>query len=183
MSDQERTYLWNKRCNILYNAEVSTLYHRKRERFFALLDRWDKVFMLLFGSAAFAQLISIERHPLFALPFAVLALASLLFDFADRARKHGELASMFKMLEATIERKGERDFDESDLAIWSSRLRQIESGETAAYVVLVRLCQNEIARAMNNSQDITRIPVWRALLANLCMFQNYRVQQQYPSKA
>jgi hypothetical protein len=32
------------------------------------------------------------------------------------------------------------------LNAWNSRIREIESGEPAAYNLLVRICQNEIAR-------------------------------------
>jgi hypothetical protein len=102
MSDAEHAYQWKRRDSILYRAELSTLYHRKRGRFLALLDKWGKLFTLLFGSAAFVQLLTVDKHPLLALPFAILAFANLIFDFAECARKHGELASDFKMLEATI---------------------------------------------------------------------------------
>lgn len=113
--DSERQHLWNRRCDILYRAELSTLYHRKRESFFALLDKWDKIFTLLFGSAVFVQLISLDKYPLLALPFAVLTFASLIFDFSENSRRHSELATNFKMLEAAIEATGDRDFDEMDL--------------------------------------------------------------------
>jgi hypothetical protein len=178
MTDDEYKHLWDRRCDLLYHAELSTLYHRKRERFFALLDRWDKIFTLLFGTAAFAQIISLDRHPLFGLPFAVLALSSLIFDFSEGARRHGELASSFKMLESTIEAKGQRDFTESDLNTWSARIREIESGETSVYNLLVRICQNELARSRGNKADVTYIPVWRACLAYFIPFSNYEIKQK-----
>ncbi|MBU9614739.1 hypothetical protein KTE96_23675 [Burkholderia multivorans] len=178
MTDVEHKHLWNRRCDLLYRAELSTLYHRKRARFFALLDRWDKIFTLLFGSAAFAQVITLDRNPWLALPFVVLAFASLIFDFSESARRHGELASSFKMLESTIEGTGERDFTESDLNAWSARLREIESGETSAYSLLVRICQNEIARSRGDSADVTYIPFWRACLANVVPFSNYEIKHK-----
>lgn len=179
MDDDEHKHLWNRRCDIIYRAELSTLYHRKRERFFALLDRWDKIFTLLFGTAAFAQVITLDRQPLLALPFVMLALASLIFDFAESARRHGELASSFKLLESTIEAAGERDFVEPDLNLWSARLREIESGETSVYNLLVRICQNEIARSRGNKGDVTYIPVWRACLAYVVPFSNYEIKSKH----
>jgi hypothetical protein len=174
--DDEYKHLWDRRCDLLYRAELSTLYHRKRERFFALLDRWDKVFTLLFGTAAFAQLVSLDHHPLLALPFLTLALTSLIFDFSESARKHGELASSFK-----IEALGERDYTEPDLNSWAARLREIESGETSVYNLLVRICENEIARARGNKKDVTHIPFWRACLAYVIPFSNVEIKPKHPN--
>jgi hypothetical protein len=180
MSDAEHAYQWKRRDSILYRAELSTLYHRKRGRFLALLDKWGKLFTLLFGSAAFVQLLTVDKHPLLALPFAILAFANLIFDFAECARKHGELACDFKMLEATIEASGERDFTEDSLNAWSARIREIESGGWPTYTLLLRMCQNEIARAKGKSADITHIPWWRSKLANFIRFSNYEVKTARP---
>ena len=176
LSAEELVSLWRKRYNILYRAELSTLYHRKRESFFALLDKWDKVFVLLLGSGAFINLISLEKHPAFAISFVVLSLASLVFDFSERSRKHGELATKFKLLEASIERTGERDWKEVDLNEWSAEIREIESGEPATYTLLVRLCQNEIANARGILGDVSKMRWYEILLAHFLPFSGRKIQ-------
>lgn len=175
-ADLQADYLWERRCGILNRAELSTVYHRKRERFFGLLDRWDKILTLLLGSAAFVKIVNMDSHPLYALPFAILAFSSLIFDFSERARRHSELATSFKMLEAAIEAVGERDYAEEQLSAWSARIREIESGEPAVYNLLVRICQNELARARGQKQDVTHISWWRALLAHFLPFANYEIR-------
>ncbi|RQR22554.1 hypothetical protein DIE23_36705 [Burkholderia sp. Bp9143] len=174
--DSQADYLWARRFDILNRAELSTAYHRKRERFFGLLDRWDKILTLLLGSAAFVKLVNMDTHPFYALPFAILAFSSLIFDFSERARRHSELATSFKMLEAAIEAVGERAFTEDQLSAWSARIREIESGEPPVYNLLVRICQNELARARGQAQDVTHISWWRALLAHFLPFANYEIR-------
>jgi len=180
MKEAELDYLWERRDALLHRAELSTRYHRKRERFFALLDKWDKIFTLLFGSAAFVQIISFDKYPLLAFPFVTFAIASLVFDFSENTRKHSDLASHFKMLESAIEAVGQRDFTETDLNTWSARICEIESGEPAIYNLLVRICQNEIARAKGKKADVTAIPFWRAGLANFIPFANDEIKPRHP---
>jgi len=176
LSDKEFRHLWDRRCDILYRAELSTLYHRRRESFFSLLDRWDKVFVLLLGSAAFVSLLTLDAHPWVAAVFVLLSLSNLVFDFSARARKHGELATKFKLVEAEIERRGERDWNEADLNEWSAKIREVESGEPAVYTLLVQICQNEMANARGDTKHISKVHWYEALLAHLFPFSSRKVQ-------
>lgn len=181
MSDPEFEYLWRRRDEILYRAELSTVYHRRRERFFTSLDKSDKLFTLLFGSAAFVQVVNTHNYPFLGMPFVIFALCNLVFGFGEIARKHGELASRFKAVEASIERVGPRDFSEDDLNKWSARVREIEFGEPITYVVLLRLCQNELAIIKGHVEDMTDIPWWRRMLANVFSFSDYKTKTKQPS--
>lgn len=181
ISDALQKHFWDKRSDILYRAELSTLYHRKRENFFTLLDKWDKIFTLLFGSIAFFKIVNLDQHPLWALPFAILSLSSLIFDFSENSRKHGELATKFKLLEAAIEKVGEWNFNQDNLSEWSARIREIESWEPTAYTLLVRLCQNELANAKGIAGDISKIPFYKAWLAHLIPFSNQKITFNPPN--
>jgi hypothetical protein len=54
--DAELDHAWTKRHDALYKAELSALYHQKRERFFELLDKLGKAAAVFGGSAALWKL-------------------------------------------------------------------------------------------------------------------------------
>lgn len=54
LSDAQRDHLWNLRHAALYRCQLSTRYHRRRERFFDWMDRAANAAALIGGSAAFA---------------------------------------------------------------------------------------------------------------------------------
>lgn len=172
--EEQREYeeLWNRRELVLYRAELSCSYHRKREQFFTLADRWDKVATLVLGAAAFTQIVPEPIRNWLALPFAMFASASLVFDFSERAKKHADLATRFKMLESEIEAKGQRDYEEQDLNNWTARLVEIEAGEPPVYCVLVRLCQNEIAKARRQPNDVYPVKWYHYLFAHILPFSD-----------
>jgi hypothetical protein len=172
MTPEEHQELWNRRESILTRAEFSCSYHRKREQFFALADRWDKVATLVLGAAAFTQITSETVRNWLALPFAIFASASLVFDFSERAKKHADLATRFKMLESEIESKGPRDYEEQDLNNWAARLAEIEAGEPPVYCVVVRLCQNEIAKARGQPRDVYPVKLRHRLFAHVIPFSD-----------
>ena len=172
--EQQHDYRWKRRYGILYRAEISTLYHRKRERFFSLLDKWEKVVTLFLGSAAFLDLVGQDKHPIFGL-FAILSLTSLIFDFSEKSKKHGELAAKFKRLEASIEKVGEYP-EEEQINEWSAQLREIESGEPASYNLLVAICQNELANSRGRENEVSQIPFYVSWLANFIPFSNRKIE-------
>lgn len=51
----EADYLWGKRHTVLHRAELSVLYHWKREGFFAFWGRSVTDIAIIGGSAAFAN--------------------------------------------------------------------------------------------------------------------------------
>lgn len=171
-SATEKDYLWGRRDNIVYHTTLSAMYHRRRERFFALADRWDKVITLVLGASAFVKLLGDDTVAWLGIPFGILAASSLIFDFSERARVHSQLAAAFKGLEADVEAKGERDFDEADLNVWAARLRRIEVEEPATYNMVVRLCQNDMARACGQRSDVTKIGFLQTLTAHLWLYAN-----------
>ena len=182
-SAEELDYLWERRARITHDATLSSLYHRRRERFFALLDRWDKVATLTLGASAFVALLGDNTVVWLGIPFGFLAACSLIFDFAERARQHGQLAAEFKGLEADIESKGERDFDESDLNAWGARLRRLEIDEPATYVIVARMCENEMARARGDKQDVTHIGRWQRWTAHIWVHGSADIQPEQRARS
>lgn len=155
MSDQDQaTYLWNRHELLLDRVQYSTLYHRKRERFFDFWDRAIKGLAIIGGSAAVARLSTSEPDTALwsAAMVTVTSTIGLVFGLAERARRHSDLARQYTTLESEIVETGERDFTESNLNRWDAKVREIESTEPPALRNLVIACQNELAIAHDQAQ-------------------------------
>ena len=175
--DTVEPYLWDRRHRLLYEIELSTLYHRKRERWFDAWDRLGKAIALIASSAAFAKIVGdavgdswIARSV--AGLVAVTSALSLVFAFSEKARRHGEFAKSFCEIGAELAKKGERDFDEEDLSQCDSKIRLLEAQEPASLGALVRLCQNELAIAQGQPQSVTKISVLQRLFAHVWDFKS-----------
>lgn len=170
MSDEAADYHWSRRHRMLQRVEISTLYHRKRERFF---DRWEKltnVTALIAGSTAFGQALScpvIVR--IFGAITAAAAIVALVYGFAEKARRHASFAAEFKTLEGEIRAAGEYP-SIKQLDAWEARIARIESGEGAPMRALAVICQNEIAIAQGNMRYVTSLPIGIRLFAQYIDF-------------
>ena len=154
----EADFLWDERLYVQYRAELSTLYHRKRERFFALCDRSSKAASLIAGTAAFSSLLpSAEAKAWAGAVVAAATMPGLVMAWNDRARLHGELAQKFLAVEAEIVAKGKRDFTESDLNTWLAKLLAIEASEPPTLGGLTAVCHNQLATSNGNPESIVKI--------------------------
>lgn len=163
-------YLWEKRHAVLYRTELSTLYHQKRERFFALWDKLTNAIGVIGGSAALASLSKPDLLAWIALAITSVSALALVIGFSDRSRMHADLAKNFRQLEAEIIRCGERDFTEEQLYSWESATRMLESSEPPALGALVILCQNELARAQGHEDKIIKMNRIQRILSHIFDF-------------
>ena len=166
----DKEYLWDKRHAVLYRTEVSTLYHQKRERFFAVCDKLGNAVGVIGGSAALASLTNQGLLAFIALAITIVSSIALVFGFSDRARRHADLAKDLRQLEACIVRCGERDFLEKDILSWEADARMLESREPPALGALVVLCQNELARAQGHIDHVVRLNWMQRSLAHFFDF-------------
>lgn len=166
MSQDDYDYLWDRRHAVRYRLELSALYHQKRERFFEAADKLAKAVAILGGSAAIAHTLTPEALTYVAAAITVTSTCSLVFGLSDKARRHAELARSFKQIESDMLRKGERDFGENDLAEWSARVAVLEAAEPPTLGNLVRICQNELARAGGQAEKMKRVGFVRGALAH-----------------
>lgn len=166
-SQTDSDYLWERRHKILYKAELSTLYHQKRERFFDIADKMAKAISVIGGSVSFGQVIANQSILKWILAAITISSAfSLVMSFSDKSRRHSELARNFKMLQSTILAVGERDFTEEQLTEWYAKAVSLEASEPPSLGSLVILCQNEIARAQGHSELIKSLSLWRRMTAH-----------------
>lgn len=144
---------WAKRHELLYTVQMNRLYHQKRERFFALMDRGGKALSLIFGTAAASSLLPTPEAKAFA--GAVVAAATmpgLVFAWADKSRLHAELAADYARLEAEVVAAGVMDAASID-AIFAKSI-QLGTKEPAGLSALIRLCQNEMAVAAGQPDKV-----------------------------
>ena len=167
---EDANYLWTKRYEALYRAELSSLYHRKRERFFENFDRIAKVIAIIGGSVAFANVGGPELVRWSAAVITLTSTVALVFGLGERARRHAELASEFARVQSDIVAHGERDFSEEDIRRWDERTRLLEAKEPATLGALAQLCQNQLNIAHAHPERVMSLPWYQRLLAHFWDF-------------
>ena len=172
MTSDYQDYLWAERHAALYRSQLSSIYHRKRERFFEFMDRGAKAIAIIGGASSIGTLLSPDWKTYLAGAIAITSTLSLLFAFSDKSKRHAEIARDFKLVESEIVAKGVASFAENDndVAAWQAKLLEIESKELPTLGALVILCQNEMAIAENQPQNVKKIPTYQRLLANFINF-------------
>jgi len=147
---------WEMRCNAIYKAELSALYHQKRERFFELMDKLTKAVALFGGSAALWKIADPGIVSILAVAITASSALSLVFSFSDRSKRHSELAMNYRTVIAEIEAKGRHNFTAEDADAWSAKLCTLDAKEPPALSALIVLCQNELAIAKGHPGHVHR---------------------------
>lgn len=167
MNDDERAdYLWGKRHEVIYRAELSALYHQKRERFFELFDKLTKAASLIGGSAALWKIGNPKMIAAAAVLITSSSALSLVLSFSERSKRHAELSRNFRQLLAEIENAGETGFTEVQVCEWASAARRIEATEPPALGLLVVICQNELSVAQGQPEKVVKVGWFKRMAAN-----------------
>lgn len=144
--DQWTEESWARYFALTYRSRLSTLYHRKRERFFSLCDKWSTAATLIAGSAAFSRVMTDEGGAVLIGVIVVIAsMLKLVMGWSDKARAHALLAQKFIQLDAAMAAAGPMAADQLDA--FESQLIALDAEEPPALSALVRLCQNELDRS------------------------------------
>jgi hypothetical protein len=163
-SDHDR--LWEQRHNAIYKAELSALYHQKRERFFELCDKLTKAAAVIGGSATLWKIGDPDVVLRIAGLITVTSAFSLVFSFSERSRRHAELAKTYRQVIAEIVAKGETSFSEQDANQWMAKLCGLEATEPPTLSALVVLCQNELAIARGHKDYVRPLNFFERSLAH-----------------
>lgn len=157
--DQWTEESWTRYFALTYRSRLSTLYHRKRERFFSLCDKWSTAATLIAGSAAFSRLTTDEGGAVLIGVIVVIAsMLKLVMGWSDKARAHALLAQKFIQLDAAMAAAGVMTADQLDT--FESQLIALDAEEPPALSALVRLCQNELDRSQGQYQSANAL-AWR----------------------
>jgi hypothetical protein len=153
-TEYELDHAWNKRCDAIYKAELSALYHQKRERFFELADKLSKAASLFCGSAALWKISNATIVSAMAAVVTASSALSLVFSFSERSKRHAELAQGFRGIIAEILSRSEFDINNVDASGWMSKVCALEAKEPPSLSALTVMCQNELAIARNAHEKI-----------------------------
>lgn len=135
---------------------LSALYHRKRERFYDLMDKFTKLVAIVGGFAVFANGEYVAE---IGITVAIVGALSLVFDYGMKARNHAEFAHDYGLIEADIAKVGERDFIEQDIKVWDAKLVSLESKEPPTLTTLVKVCESELHTALGQQAEL--VPWWK----------------------
>lgn len=144
-TEAELDHAFEKRCNALYKAELSALYHQKRERFFELADKLGKASSLFGGSAALWKIGDENLVKNLAAFITASSALSLVFSFSERSKRHAELAQGFRAIISEILAKSEFEITPIDAGSWMSKVCTLEAKEPPSLSALTVMCQNELA--------------------------------------
>lgn len=165
--DKDDNYLWLKRHDAFYKAELSALYHQKRGRFFDLCDKLGKAVSVIGGSATLWKIGSPDVVSMIAGIITLTSAFSLVFSFSERSRRHAELARNFRQIIYEITAKGERDYIESDINTWMSKLCALDATEAPSLSVLTIMCQNELAIARGESKSVHPLNLFERMFVHI----------------
>lgn len=166
---QWETHNWEKFNELVYKCRLSALYHRKRERFFSLLEKMSTSCALVAGSAAFSEILSSpESKSMAGAAVAAATLPSVVFAWSDKARLHSVLASRFTQVEAELEGAGV--LNAIALDSYKSRLLSLEAEEPPSLSALTRKCQNELAFAIGDQSSVTNLKFHERMFCHLLDF-------------
>ena len=168
-SDDAYASAWDRRCNAHYRAMVGYRYHRKRQRFFDLLDKWTKALSVVAGASLLAD--PIKQHlPAVALTISALGLLSLVFAYSDKKQTHKELADAHAMVVAKIEGSTIDQLTPEQVALWEADVAGLNAKEPPQLHLLVTVCEREQSIANGHPNHIPQIPFYKRLLADWVSF-------------
>lgn len=149
---------WGQRCNVVYFANVTFRYHRRRQRFFDLLDKASKAATVLLGASLLGD--ALKQHvPLIASAISGLGLLALVFGYGERKQAHKELAEAAMQLTAKIEETPVAQLSNALAGQWAAELSRLNAKEPPALKTLVVLCEHEQSTANGHPENVT-LPGW-----------------------
>ena len=168
-SDEAYASAWKHRCDAHYKAMVSYRYHRKRQRFFDLLDKWTKALTVIAGASLLSEPIK-QSVPVVALGISVIGLLSLVFGYGDRKQSHKELAESFANAVAKIEDTAHALLTPQLVASWNSDVSAIGAKEPPQLHALVTICEREQSIANGHPDHVPQLPFIERFAADWVSF-------------
>ncbi len=140
----EETYndVWRRRSHVLYEARVQARYHRYRQRFFDLSDKFIKALTLLLGASLFGKELH-DSIPKLAAGISALSLIALVFGLSDRKHLHKDLAEMANKLVADIVCVPPDELSYKATSSWEADFARMCGKAPPALKALTLICEHE----------------------------------------
>lgn len=157
--------VWKHRCDLLYKAWVQVRYHRRRQRFFDLVDKGSKAMTLILGASLFGKHLASLNWV--ATGISALGLMALVFGYGDRKQLHKELAEQAAGLAAAIEELPARALTTEAVAAWAAQFARLCAKAPPALKTLTLLCEREQSIADGHADHVLAPAFWRQCLSQV----------------
>ena len=153
-----------------FNLGRSIRYHKARQHFFDLLDKFTNVISIVFGSGSVFALSQQSQQSTniamwLGLTLTVLSALALVFGFAAKARDHFDFSKQYAVQERRLIKE---PLTEDLLDSVADEIRAIESNEPKVLKALNDLCWNEEATAQGvDASELKEVPWWRFMTCQL----------------
>lgn len=167
LQTNNREELLDRAHDLRFNIGRSIRYHKARQNFFDLLDKFTNFISILFGSSSVFVLS--QQNTVLAmylgLSLAVISALALVFGFSTKARDHFDFAKQFTEQERRLI-KG--PLSDELLNSVEDEIRSIESNEPNVLRTLNDLCWNDEAEAQGvPKEELIDVPWHR------CLFRHF----------
>ena len=163
-SDERADALWAQRCATLRNAWVQVRYHRRRQRFFDLIDKGTKGVTLILGASLFGKHLATLNWV--ATGISALGLMALVFGYGDRKQTHKELAEQAGKLAADIEQLPAFELSPKQTAAWTAEYVRLCAKAPPPLKTLSLICEREQSTADGYPEHVPQAPWLRRVLAD-----------------
>jgi len=157
--------VWQQRCALLYKAWVQVRYHRRRQRFFDLVDKGSKAVTLVLGASLFGKHLASLNWV--ATGISAVGLMALVFGYGDRKQLHKELAEQAAGLAAVIEERPAPCLSVEDVAAWAGQYARFCAKAPPPLKTLTMLCEREQSAAEGHDKHVKKPAFWRQWLSQI----------------
>ena len=162
LTDEQFQEVWRRRCVMLNWAGLTYRYHRKRQRFFDVMDKLTQA-AAVGGGVAVAGKTLPDNLPLVGGLIAFTGLLALVYGYGDKRQCHKELAEQAIQLAGAIESLPVRQLTEDQGCAWERVRTTIDLREPPNLKTLVSKCEWEQAVADGHPNHVAR-PGWLSQL-------------------
>lgn len=157
LSDEEFDAAWKRRCELLNWGGITYRYHRKRQRFFDVVDKLTQVAAVGGGVAVAGKTLS-DLLPLVGGAVAFTGLLALVFGYGDKRQCHKELAEQAMELVGEINSCPVRELTDVQVCTWERMRAAIDLKEPPGLKTLVWKCEYEQAVADGHPNHVPPVP-------------------------
>jgi hypothetical protein len=157
--------MWNQRHTTLNRAWVQVRYHRKRQRFFDLIDKITKAVTVVLSASLMGQYFR-EYLPWLATAITCLGFLALVFVYGDRKQLHKELAEQAAKLMAEIESTTVAELTFEKTAFWAAEYARLVAKSPPPLKSLTIICEREQAMYEGHDEHVKTVPFYKRWLAD-----------------